>query len=94
MNRTTKILSAAVALAMMGTGGAWAADCGMKPTAPATVADGSKLTSKEMDKVVTEFDDYQTKFVAFSDCINKEFNEQTNAFKAVMTAYQDKNKKK
>ena len=94
MNRTTKIFGAVVALTMVGTGGAWAADCGMKPAAPATVADGSKLTGKEMEKLVTEFDDYQTKFVAFSDCINKEFNEQTNSFKTVMSAYQDKNKKK
>ncbi len=94
MNHTTKIFGAVVALTMVATSGAWAADCGMKPAAPAAAADGSKLTGKEMEKLVTDFDDYQTKFVAFSDCINKEFNDSTAAFKAVMSAYQDKNKKK
>ncbi len=95
MNRTTKIFGAAVALTMMGTGGAWAADCGTRPPVPALAGtDGSKLTGKEMEKLATDFDEFQTKFVTFSDCINKEFNESTAAFKTVMTAYQDKNKKK
>lgn len=94
MNRTTKIFGAVVALAMMGTGGAWAADCGTRPAVPTLSADGSKLTGKEMEKLATDFDDFQNKFVTFSDCINKEFNDSTAAFKVIMSAYQDKNKKK
>lgn len=94
MNHSTKVLGAILAFTMMGTSGVWAADCGAKPTAPEVTGDGAKMNGKEMEKVVTGFDEYQTKFVTYSDCINKEFNEASNQFKAVMSAYQDKNKKK
>ncbi len=93
MNRTTKIFSAVVALTMMGAGSAWA-DCGALPPLPALTADGSKLTGKEMEQLANDFDAYQTKFVAFNNCINKEFNDSAKTFEGIMAAYQDKGKKK
>ena len=41
-----------------------------------------------MEKVANEFDAYQTEFIEFSNCINKEFEETQNAFKAALDAYQ------
>ncbi len=95
MSRTTKIIAAAAAFAMMGASSAFAAECGAKPEAPNLAAtDGSTIASKDMSALAEKFDAYQTKFIDFSDCINKEFNETQNKFKEVVTAYQAKSKKK
>lgn len=92
MNRTTRIIGAAVVFAALGMSGTAWADCGLKPnvpTIPATPPDG-----KEMEKIANEFDAYQTKFIEFSNCINKEFEDTQNAFKATLDAYQAGAKKK
>ncbi|MSO72014.1 MAG: hypothetical protein EXQ84_00185 [Rhodospirillaceae bacterium] len=95
MNRAIMIFGAAAALTMLGTSGAWAAaDCGVKPIAPVIAGEGAKLTGKEMELIAVNFDEFQTKFIDFSDCINKEFNEATAKFKEIIAAYQEKNKKK
>ena len=91
MNRTTKIIGAAVALAIMSTGAAWA-DCGLKPSVP-EIPSGTP-SGKAMEKVANEFDAYQTKFIEFSNCINKEFEDTQNAFKVAIDAYQASAKKK
>ena len=85
MNRTTKVIGAAVAFAVLGMGGTAWADCGLKPSVPEIPA---APTGKEMEKVANEFDAYQTEFIEFSNCINKEFEETQNAFKAALDAYQ------
>jgi hypothetical protein len=84
MNRTMKIIAAAAAFTMLGMGSAWA-DCGLKPNVPEIPAtpDG-----KQMEKVANEYDAYQTKFIEFSNCINKEFEESQTAFKAALDSYQ------
>ncbi len=84
MNRTTKIIGAAVAFTMLGMGSAWA-DCGLKPSVPEIPAtpDG-----KQMEKLANEFDAYQTKFIEFSNCINKEFEDAQTSFKAALDSYQ------
>lgn len=95
MSRITKIFAAAAAFTMLGAGSAFAADCGAKPEAPALAsADGATIASKDMSALAETFDAYQTKFIDFSDCINKEFNETQTKFKEVVTAYQAKSKKK
>src|SRR3982751_5432237 len=81
MNRTTKIIGAAVAVVMLGTGSAAWADCGLKPSVPEIPAAPS---GKEMEKVANEFDAYQTKFIEFSNCINKEFEDAQGKFKTAL----------
>lgn len=85
MNRTTKIIAAAATLTLLSTG-AWAADCGLKPSVP-EIPTGT-LDGKTMEKVATEYDAYQTKFIEFSNCINKEFEDSQTAFKTALDAYQ------
>jgi hypothetical protein len=91
MNRTTKIIAAAATLTLLSTG-AWAADCGLKPSVP-NIPTGTP-SGKEMETVANEFDAYQTKFIEFSNCINKEFEDSQNAFKAALDAYQAASSKK
>lgn len=94
MNRTTKIIGAAVACAVLGMGSAAWADCGVSPTPPAIPADGSGINSKEMEKIAKEFDAYQSKFIEVNDCVTKEYNDSQAKFKAAIDAYSAKNKKK
>ncbi len=95
MNRTTMFISAAVVVTIFGTGTAWAAaDCGMKPTAPALPADGATVVSKEMDAIADGFDEYQKKFAEFNKCAIDEFNETQKKFEALIEAYASKGKKK
>ena len=47
-----------------------------------------------MEAVANEFDLYQNKFIEFSNCINKEFEDTQNAFKVALDAYQAASKKK
>jgi hypothetical protein len=89
-------LSGAVAAVMMLSGGAFAAEskCGPVPTLPEIPADGTAVTSKEMDAVAEGFDAYQSKYVEFSKCTNAEFNELQKKFEAVLDQYASKGKKK
>lgn len=90
-------LSAAVAAVMtLSVGGAFAAEtkCGAVPAAPDLPADGTAVTSKEMDAVAEAFDTYQGKYVEFSKCTNAEFNELQKNFEALLDAYASKGKKK
>jgi hypothetical protein len=94
MNRTTKILSVAAAIAVMGLGGgAWAADCGDKPALPNIPADGAAASSKDMEKASEELETYSNKFAAFNDCAVKEYNETLDKWKTTLAAYQAKSKK-
>lgn len=90
-------LGGAVAVAMtISMGGAFAADtkCGAVPTLPDMPADGTAVTSKEMDAVAEAFDSYQSKYVEFSKCTNAEFNDLQKKFEELLDAYASKGKKK
>jgi hypothetical protein len=89
-------LSGAVAAVMTLSAGAFAAEtkCGAVPTLPDLPADGTAVTSKEMDAVAEAFDDYQSKYVTFSKCTNAEFNDLQKKFEGLLDAYASKGKKK
>jgi hypothetical protein len=89
-------LSGVVAAVMTMTAGAYAAEtkCGAVPPLPDLPADGTAVTSKEMDAVAEAFDAYQTKYVEFSKCSTGEFNELQKKFEALLDQYAAKGKKK
>ncbi len=89
-------LSGVVAAVMTLSTGAFAAEtkCGAVPTLPDLPADGTAVTSKEMDAVAEAFDTYQGKYVAFSKCTNAEFNDLQKKFEGLLDAYASKGKKK
>lgn len=89
-------LSGVVAAVMTFSAGAYAAQtaCGEVPALPDLPADGSAVTSKEMDTIAESFDDYQAKYVEFSKCTNTEFNDVQKKFEALLDAYASKGKKK
>jgi len=93
MNHKIKILGVAVAVAVMSTSGAAWADCGLKPNVP-QAPKSSPPAGKEMEEYANAYDAYQTAFIEFSNCINKEFEESQNVFKAALDAYQEASKKK
>jgi hypothetical protein len=93
MNRKIKIIGVAVAMAVMSTSGAAWADCGLKPNVPAAPT-ASPPGGKEMEEYANAYDTYQTAFIEFSNCINKEFEESQATFKAALDAYQEASKKK
>jgi hypothetical protein len=43
---------------------------------------------KQMEKLANEFDAYQSKFIEFSNCTNKEFEDAQTQFKAALDSYQ------
>lgn len=92
----TKTLRTAALAAILvgGVSGVAMAECGAQPKAPTIPADGAKLTSKEMDAVVKDFDAYQKDFSKFNECVVKEYKATDEAFNNVLDAYQSKNKKK
>ncbi|MBX7198198.1 MAG: hypothetical protein K1X51_02370 [Rhodospirillaceae bacterium] len=92
----TKTLRTAALAAIMisGVSGVALADCPAQPKPPAIPADGAKLTSKEIDAVVKDYDAYQKDFQKFNECVVKEYKAADDAMNAVIDAYQSKNKKK
>ena len=92
----TKTLRTAALAAILvgGVSGVALADCGAQPKAPAIPADAAKLTSKEMDAVVKDYDAYQKEFQKFNECVVKEYKTTDEAFNNAIDAYQSKNKKK
>lgn len=96
MKRIFTLSGAVAAVMTLSMGGAFAAEtkCGAVPPLPDLPADGTAVTSKEMDAVAEGFDDYQAKYVAFSKCTNAEFNEAQKKFEALLDQYASKGKKK
>ncbi len=92
----TKTLRTAALAAILvgGVSGVALAECPAQPKAPAIPADGAKLTSKEIDAAVKEYDAYQKDFQKFNECVVKEYKAIDEAFNVVIDAYQSKNKKK
>ncbi|MGE4061858.1 MAG: hypothetical protein AB7E79_00675 [Rhodospirillaceae bacterium] len=96
MKKVFTLCGAVAAVMTLSVGGAFAAEskCGSVPTLPDLPADGTAVTSKEMDAVAEGFDDYQSKYVEFSKCTNAEFNEAQKKFEALLDQYASKGKKK
>ncbi len=96
MKRIFTLSGAVAAVMTLSVGGAFAADtkCGTVPALPDLPADGTAVTSKEMDAVAEGFDTYQSKYVEFSKCTNAEFNEAQKKFEALLDQYASKGKKK
>ena len=96
MKKTLTLGGVVAAVMTFSMGGAFAADtkCGAVPALPDLPADGTAVTSKEMDAVAEAFDDYQSKYVEFSKCTNAEFNDLQKKFEALLDAYASKGKKK
>ncbi len=95
MKTITKFAGVVAAVSILSTG-AFAAEskCGALPAIPDAPADGAALTSKDMDALANNFDDYQSKFSTFNKCAVEEFNGAQAKFEQAVEAYAAKNSKK